>query len=729
MKTIVITSLLFLTALAVRADLLFSDDFDYPDGMIETDGVWFAYYPTTPHQDAYVTNQLLILNQANYDAVAAPFTNSTGSSIVYASFNINVSSLPTTKGGYFVEFMDNTNDDVCRLFIDTLDTVVPGTYRLGVANFATSITASGATNFPLDLATGITYQVVFSYDIGNILPGASLAINPASESDFDLSPAYGRDTTTNTTLQSINISQVGFSQYTGQGVATIGNVMVGTSYSDVVTNAPWKPVIGIAPQSTNIYSGHDITLYVAASGTGPLTYQWLVGGSPLSDSANVSGSASNVLTLTDLQATGDYSVIVSGMGSVTSQVATVSVNTTLTQPFFTLQPQGQTNAISSTVTLTAVADGTGPITYQWFFEATNASSFDSLLNQTNASLTLANVGYTNSGLYYVQANGDGSSNSAMVSVLVTPPALIPISYLHSLLTVNDSGTYYLNNSQVYNVQGVVTCFGPFSAVGRTYAEFYIQDNTGGIYVYSGTAGTNGVPPPGALVSVTGPAESYSGQLEIDPDVGSSSNNVIILSTNNPLPAPQLLDFSTMATNALGSYGIQIEDSLVTVTNVYFYSSKSGGTLSGSTFYANGYTTFYMSTQSSPANVNNTNSIEIYVPAYGGDATNFWNQVIPGHAYELTGEMAIYSGAAEFDPTRLVDFVTNLPAPFKANLVMSNGLPQVSWPAVSGSTYSLYSATNLTGPWTQTFGLSYYPSIGAYTETNSTAAKFYRVSSP
>jgi hypothetical protein len=49
--------------------------------------------------------------------------------------------------------------------------------------------------------------------------------------------------------------------------------------------------------------------------------------------------------------------------------------------------------------------------------------------------------------------------------------------------------------------------------------------------------------------------------------------------------------------------------------------------------------------------------------------------------------------------------------------------------VTGSTYSVYSATNLLGPWTQTFGLGYYPSMGAYTDTNAATAKFYRVSTP
>jgi hypothetical protein len=537
MKAALAALVLIGTMVAARGSLLFSDNFNYPNGCIETDGVWFCYTPATPHQDAFVTNDLLILNQDNYDGVAAPFNNSGGSSIIYASFNINVSALPTVKGGYLANFKDNTNDYVCHVFIATTNTVVPGTYQLGVDNFATS--SSQAVWFPLDLATGITYQVVFSYDINNSDPlaGATLSVNPGSESDFDDSPAFAIDTTTNAGQQNISISQIGLSQYTDQGVATIGNLMIGTTYSDVVTNAALKPVIGIEPQGASIYSGDDVTLYVAASGTGQLSYQWLANGSPVA-------SGTNVLILTDLQSSANYKVIVSNSaGSVTSDAAAISVNTTPTPPFFTTSPQGQTTTLGSTIQLTAAALGTGPLTYQWYFEATNTSTFNPIASGPTLSLT--NVTFTQGGLYYVQVTGgDGNTNSAVVSVVVQPPPLVTIAYLHGLIASNAIPT------SVFNVQGVVTSFAPLSASGRTYAECYIQDSTAGIYVYVGGQGSNNVPPAGALVSVTGPVQLYYSQLEIDPDVSGSaaSNSISVLSYNNPLPQSIPLDLVSIESN-------------------------------------------------------------------------------------------------------------------------------------------------------------------------------------
>src|SRR5580692_6187069 len=130
------------TAISLRADVVFSDNLNYPNGCIETDGLWYAYSPASPHQDADVTNGLLILNQANYDSVAAPSSNFiTASSIVFASFTINVSSLPTLKGGYFCSFKGSTNVYIANVFIATTNTTVPGTYQLGIANAATSVSA------------------------------------------------------------------------------------------------------------------------------------------------------------------------------------------------------------------------------------------------------------------------------------------------------------------------------------------------------------------------------------------------------------------------------------------------------------------------------------------------------------------------------------------------------------------------------------------------------------
>lgn len=727
-KSTILALFSLLAILPLRATVLFQDSLNYPNGCIETDGLWYAYSPAAPYQDALVTNDLLILNVNNHDAVAVPtngVSNPGAPDVVYASFTINVSQLPSVNGGFFCDFLDNSNNTAAHIFIDTKSTIVPGTYRLGVANYATSITTSGATNFPMDLATGITYQVVFNWDEVNGY-GANLWINPSSEGD---NYVYGNDTTNVAYLQTMPVSEIEFSQY--GGVQAIGNVIIGTQFSDVMTNVAQLPVIGVQPQGSTNYSGNSTTLYTAASGM-DVTYQWYSNSVALVDNGvTVIGSTSNILVLSNLQATATYKVVASTTaGGTASSNAVVGVNTTPTQPFFTLQPQSQTNSLLSPVTLSALANGTGPITYQWYFEPAGGNTFSAVSGANSPSYSFT-AAYANSGAYYVTAtSGAGSSNSATVNVLVIPPPLVSIGYMHNYIT-DYNGIVNVNGGQIFDVQGVVTSIGQVES--KTSSEFFIQDGTGGCLVYAGGFNVTNTPPVGALVNVISPAESYYGELEMDPTTTAPTNFVGIVSLNNPLPATIPANIGQWATNNCsiqGTYGWSNQCALVTMTNVYLYSSTAGAAVSGN-YPTNSTKALYAFQQPYSAG---QPYVEVYVYTYTNVLnqlnTNFWGKPIPNFAYEITGTMGIYSPTSpNLYPGRYADIVTTLPASFKASVTMPNGNPTLAWPAVAGSTYSVYSAISLSGPWTQTFGLSYYPSTGIYQATNSAAAQFFKVSTP
>jgi hypothetical protein len=199
-----------------------------------------------------------------------------------------------------------------------------------------------------------------------------------------------------------------------------------------------------------------------------------------------------------------------------------------------------------------------------------------------------------------------------------------------------------------------------------------------------------------------------------------------------MPAPQPGNFNVLATNALGTNGVAIQCSLVTFTNIYIYGSKLGAAVSGyngGKFYTNGYTALYMF-QGPFSRPNNTNNyIELYCPAYGGIATNLWGKLVSTNAYQVTGVMADYHGSSELDLTRLDDIVATAPS-FTASLTQTGGVSTVGWLPQSGSTYSIYSATSLNGPWTNlSFGLSYYPTNGTYVDTNRAPTKFYKIGTP
>ncbi len=106
---------------------------------------------------------------------------------------------------------------------------------------------------------------------------------------------------------------------------TCGSV---TSSNATLTVEVSPPVVIGQPQSVAVFCGNLAAFTVAASGTGPLAYQWQKNGSNLTDDFHVSGSTSSMLILnpTTISDAGSYRVIIANAcGSVTSSDATLRV--------------------------------------------------------------------------------------------------------------------------------------------------------------------------------------------------------------------------------------------------------------------------------------------------------------------------------------------------------------------------------------------------------------------
>src|SRR4029450_13414347 len=100
-------------------------------------------------------------------------------------------------------------------------------------------------------------------------------------------------------------------------------------------HATTSPAIVLQPSAANLFKGDTAVLYVLATGSIPLSYQWQKDGAP------IGGPSGSSLILTNIQPgdSGNYSVLVSnGAGSATSDVATLAV-TDATKPVITQQPR------------------------------------------------------------------------------------------------------------------------------------------------------------------------------------------------------------------------------------------------------------------------------------------------------------------------------------------------------------------------------------------------------
>jgi hypothetical protein len=167
-----------------------------------------------------------------------------------------------------------------------------------------------------------------------------------------------------------------------------------------VVAPPVAPGFVRAPASRTAAAGSTITLEVEASGTPPLTYQWLFNGVP------INGQTLSQLVLAAVRTgdSGNYSVrVTNAAGTATSPEATLTV---LDPPSIVTQPQGQLVAAGSRVELRVVAAGSPTLLYQWQRAGTP------IPGATGSTYTLENIASSQTGNYaVVVTNSVGSVTS------------------------------------------------------------------------------------------------------------------------------------------------------------------------------------------------------------------------------------------------------------------------------------------------------------------------------
>jgi hypothetical protein len=162
------------------------------------------------------------------------------------------------------------------------------------------------------------------------------------------------------------------------------------------------------PRGRTVRPNANVTFEATASGNPPPSYQWQFNGTTMT------GETNSVLTLTNLQPeqAGSYAAIVSNTVGGLSVSARLTV---LTEPTILRQPIDQTVSENSSTTFNVIAEGHGPLTYQWFHNGIE------LPGATNAFLHLSNVGLAQDGQYQVRVSDDlASVVSAAASLVVLP---------------------------------------------------------------------------------------------------------------------------------------------------------------------------------------------------------------------------------------------------------------------------------------------------------------------
>lgn len=168
-------------------------------------------------------------------------------------------------------------------------------------------------------------------------------------------------------------------------------------------NVITAPILTISSTNQAVLGGATAVFTSQAIGGLPLSFQWQQNGTNLTDGANISGSATPVLTVANVSVSnvGSYTVVVSNAATVVTSTPPALLTIIPSGPVITLQPISQYVLIGATANFTVAVLGNAPLSYQWQQNATNLSDGGSVSGSATSSLTLIPVSATNAGTYTV----------------------------------------------------------------------------------------------------------------------------------------------------------------------------------------------------------------------------------------------------------------------------------------------------------------------------------------
>jgi DNA/RNA endonuclease G (NUC1) len=254
--------------------------------------------------------------------------------------------------------------------------------------------------------------------------GGSATFSVVAAGDAPLAYQWSRDevelagaTAATLTLPALTAAAVGnYTVVVRNGVGSITSVAAPL----VLTGLP--PLIVTAPPARTVVAGATATFAVVASGSPALGYQWRRAGVPIT--GNVSATTASLI-LANAQAADAafYDVVVTNsVGSATSAAAALTV--TPAAPTIATAPVAQTVAPGAVATLTVVASGTAPFTYQWRRAGVAILGNPSAIT---AAFVLPSATVADAGSYDVvitNALGTVTSAPLALTVAVAPPPVV-----------------------------------------------------------------------------------------------------------------------------------------------------------------------------------------------------------------------------------------------------------------------------------------------------------------
>ena len=220
------------------------------------------------------------------------------------------------------------------------------------------------------------------------------------------------------TAATLNLPAVALADNDARFRVVVSNAGGNISSSEArLTVTPVAPAITTAPAAASVAVGQTASFSVVASGSAPLSYQWLREG------ADIPGATAASFTTAALGIGDDgarYAVRISNAaGSVTSAEALLRVASPPVGPEIVTQPLATSAPVGGTATFRVVATGTPPLAYQW------RRNGGDIAGATGDSYTTPVLASTDSGAVFSVriSNATDQVESAGALLTVTPVAL------------------------------------------------------------------------------------------------------------------------------------------------------------------------------------------------------------------------------------------------------------------------------------------------------------------
>ncbi len=220
---------------------------------------------------------------------------------------------------------------------------------------------------------------------------------------------------------------MGWNEYgqLGDGTTINHGTPVGQALSIITHPSSQVVIVGSRASFTVVASA-------IATGTAPLTYQWMKDGTAISGAT----SATYSMTTVAPSAAGSYSVVVSNSeGRLTSTAATLMV-TVNDPPGITTQPTAQAVPAGGSVSFSVVASGASTLTYQWIKDGRAISG------ATAATFNLSSAVTSDAGSYLVGVtNPAGRTTSSSVTLTIIVPPRITTQPSAQSVTAGDGVSF------------------------------------------------------------------------------------------------------------------------------------------------------------------------------------------------------------------------------------------------------------------------------------------------